>query len=70
MNDFFKHTVNLKELIYILAIASSFLFNYFVQIERIKMLEYRTDKLEENIKIDRVEIWESEKAFATYYEGE
>jgi len=27
-------------------------------------------KLEENIKIDRVEIWESEKAFATYYEGE
>jgi len=45
---FLNMTLNIKEIIYIILLLTSILFNYFALISRVQLLEYKVKTIEEN----------------------
>jgi len=45
---FLNMTLNIKEIIYIILLLTSILFNYFALISRVQLLEYKIKTIEEN----------------------
>jgi len=45
---FLNMTLNIKEIIYIILLLISILFNYFALISRVQLLEYKVKTIEEN----------------------